>query len=282
MKNLIVPTDFSTGSKNAALYAIELAKVLNVTNIILFHAFQPAPSAIIEAGNTPFPMVEVETVSNISHSLLQQFKLELQAHCPENISLQAIDDFSSVNDGINEICNKTPVEVIVMGITGTSKIEEVLIGSTAISVMKNTRVPVIIVPEAARYAPVKNIMFACDYKKIVETTPVAFIKSILSVTKARLQIVNVSEGKKDALPDKAEQQELLRSIFGGYEVFFHFIDDTEFITGVNNFVDANNVDMIITVPKKHSFFEGLFKEKHTKKLAFHSRVPIVCVHQEDL
>ena len=40
-----------------------------------------------------------------------------------------------------------------------------------------------------------------------------------------------------------------------------------------------DIDVIVTVPKEHSFLSGLFKTSHTKKLAYHSHVPIIASHE---
>ena len=64
-------------------------------------------------------------------------------------------EYAVIADDINKICEETDADLIVMGITGTSKIEEVLIGSTAISVVKHTKIPVIIVPPDASYSSIK-------------------------------------------------------------------------------------------------------------------------------
>jgi nucleotide-binding universal stress UspA family protein len=167
-----------------------------------------------------------------------------------------------------------------MGITGTSKLEEVLIGSTATSVIKHTTTPVIVVPENATYTTIGNIMLATDYKKVAETTPVEPIKEILEATGAKLHIVNVYEGGEAIPTDKAYQQELLHSMLKDFNPEFHYESNDDFIEGINDFVDTHAIDLIITIPRKHGFFEGLFKESHTKKLAFHSHVPLMYIHEE--
>jgi hypothetical protein len=138
------------------------------------------------------------------------------------------------------------------------------------------------VPVDAAYTAINNIMFACDFKRVVEITPIQPIRDVLDATGAALHIVNVYENDKEITADKTEQQELLHSLLKEYHPTFHFENNEHFIDGINHFVEANSIDLIITIPRKHKFFEGLFKERHTKKLAFHSNVPLMYIHQEDL
>ncbi len=284
MKTILVPTDYSASAKNAALYAINLASQLQVQNIILYNAYQ-APPVITETGVMPTattPFFDIETLRKISNTGMEHFKHSIESFCPAGVKIEQHTEFAALDNDVDHICKKTGADLIVMGITGTSKIEEVLIGSTALSVVKNTKIPVIIVPSDAKYISIKNVMLACDYKNVAETTPVQAIKSILDATKAALHAVNIYKSDKEITSAKTYQQELLHSLLKEYEPQFHFEYNEDFIKGLNDFVEANNIDLIITIPKKHGFFEGLFKERHIKKLAFHSHVPLMCIHEEDL
>lgn len=281
MKTILVPTDFSEIAENAARYAISLANDLNANNILLYNAYQP-PAVLTETVVPAMPLIDIETMKSISEDGMVAFREKLQEECPEGINLQHKTEFAILPTDINEICKDAAADLVVMGITGTSKIEEVLIGSTAISVMQNTKVPVIIVPANAKYTSIKNVMLACDYKNVAETIPVGPIKSILNATRAKLRVVNVHESDKQITADITFQQELLRSLLKEYEPEFTFVYNHRFIDGINEFVEANGIDLIITIPKKHKLFEGLFQERHTKKLAFHTHVPLMCIHREDV
>lgn len=284
MKTILVPTDYSAAAKNAALYAINLAYQLKAENIILYNAYQVPPviseNAVMPAATAPF--FDVETMRDISNTGMEHFRQSIESFLPAGVKIQELTELAALDNNADRLCEKTGADLVVMGITGTSKIEEVLIGSTATSVAKNTTVPVIIVPSDARYSSIRNVMLACDYKNVVETTPVPPIKSILDATKAALHVMNVYESDKEITSAKKYQHELLNSLLKEYQPQYYFENNENFITAINDFVESNNIDLIITIPKKHGFFEGLFKESHTKKLAFHSHVPLMYIHLEDL
>jgi hypothetical protein len=64
---------------------------------------------------------------------------------------------------------------------------------------------------------------------------------------------------------------------GTYSPEFSFLRSYDFLEGISSYVETREMDAIITVPRKHSFLSQLFKTSHTKKLAYHSRVPIIAV-----
>ena len=63
-----------------------------------------------------------------------------------------------------------------------------------------------------------------------------------------------------------------------YKPEFSFLRAYDFLEGIDRFVESKDIDAIITVPRKHSFLSQLFKTTHTKKLAYHSHVPIIAIH----
>jgi nucleotide-binding universal stress UspA family protein len=51
------------------------------------------------------------------------------------------------------------------------------------------------------------------------------------------------------------------------------------VESVNLYAEDIQADLILTVPRKHGFLTGLFKTSHTKKLAYHSHIPILAVQE---
>ena len=281
MKTILVPTDFSEISRNAAKYAMALAADVNAQKIVLYNAYQ-APPILTENTIPAMPVVDIDTIRDISEHGMNSFIETLKIDCPPGVQLEQRTGFSILAKDINDICQEVGAFLIVMGITGTNKLEEALIGSTAISVMKVTKLPVVIVPAEAKYSSINNVMLACSFKNVLETTPIEPIRNILNATRAKLHAVNVYEDEKELTAAKTAQKELLQSLLKEYDPAFEFIQSDDFIAGINDYVESKGIDMIIAIPRKHKFLEGLFKERHTKKLAFHSHVPLLYVHQEDL
>jgi hypothetical protein len=45
------------------------------------------------------------------------------------------------------------------------------------------------------------------------------------------------------------------------------------------YADKIQADLILTVPRKHGLFEGLFRRSRTAKLAFHTHIPMLAIHE---
>ncbi len=122
------------------------------------------------------------------------------------------------------------------------------------------------------------MLFACDFKQVVKTTPVQPIQNIVYETKAHLHILHVIEdAKKDT--DHEAEIETLTNLFQGLSPQFHLVESSDFAETINTFTDQNNIDLVVAIPRKHGFFEGLFHKSHIKMLAFHTHTPLLLMHE---
>ena len=277
MQTILVPTDFSATAKNAAIYAIELAKQIGAAKVVIYNAYEVImPSMAIDPMVPSMMPIDLETYKNISENGLESFSKELLPACGGTVVLETMSDLNTLASGICEAAEKTGAALIIMGITGGNAMEESLIGSNTVDVAKEVTVPMIIVPPNAVFKIIEEITLAVDLKKVAATTPVEPIKKLLDIIKAKLFVLHVNDGEDDA--DKDDQMAVLNGLLKGYNPEYFFVNNISFIDGINDFVYSKNVDLIITIPKKHGWFETLFKRSHTKLLAFHSHVPLMVVH----
>jgi nucleotide-binding universal stress UspA family protein len=277
MNTILLPTDFSDVAKNAALYAIKLATQLKAKKIILYNAFQ-AP-VITEPTMPVVQLIDMDSLKKVTDDGLANFKSSIGSFVPAEMEVETISEFAVLSSNIDDVCERTGADIIVMGITGGSKIEEALIGSTAISVVNHSKIPVIVIPPHATFSEIKSVALACDFKKIEESTPFAAIRKILMETGASFMVLHVDKEHTNGNARFQQESDKLKNMLAEFSPQFHFIDHEDFVEGINHFADEHKVDLLITIPKKHGMFEGLFKRSHTKKLAFHSHVPLMCIHE---
>lgn len=282
MTTILAPTDFSATSKNAALFAIQFAKEVGAQKVIIYNAYQSPPVITEPAAMPALPLINVETLKNISEDSLHEFTMSLQEESETSVELVELSEYAIFSEDVNDVCERVGADIIVMGITGTSMLEEVFIGSTALNVVKHTKIPVIIVPAFAAYRPIKDVVLACDLKKVEATTPVEPIKTLLNITHAQLHVLHIAESNTSLSAQQEQQKTLLQQMLQNMHPKFHLLEHANFIEGVNEFADTNHIDLIIAIPKKHGFFESFFSGHHTKKLAFHSHVPLMYLHEEEL
>jgi nucleotide-binding universal stress UspA family protein len=272
---LLVPTDFSETSKNAARYAAHIAKQYQDINIILYNV-----SDEIAAGSDGSPMADDEhSRRKIMELALESIKIDLSKITQTQITCVA-EEGTSLIDSLDRFARHNSVDMIVMGITGSTRLEQIFMGSNTLKMVDRGICPVMIVPPFAQYKGIQDIMITSDFKDVDRTMPVRPIQNVLDLFKANLHVVNVDHEHYVEVTDeyKAERAKL-ENILAGHNPQFYFIRMYDFMEAVNQFVEDKEIDLIITVPKKHSFLSNIFRSSYTKKLAYHSHVPIIAVHE---
>lgn len=123
-------------------------------------------------------------------------------------------------------------------------------------------------------------MFISDFKNVASTTPVKSIKEILDIFNPTLHIVNVdSEHYVELTEEYRVERNKLETIFQDFSPQFSFIRMFDFLDAINTFANDRKIDLIITIPRKHSYLSGLFRSSHTKKLVYHSHIPILAIQE---
>ena len=279
MKTILIPTDFSESAATAIRYAVALAVHIKAGKLVLYNTYaMPIPaSTTTTATDMSFSFVETDSFRKISEDELQKSKALAMSLCPPEIQVETLSDYGFVEQQINEAIQKVGADLIIMGIENIGALEEVLAGSSAIHVVHHTHTPVLLVPPGAQWQPVNNIAWACDYKNLNKATPVWNIKPLLQATGAKLHIVHNDPEHKQSTEALAASRQQIQEWFAGTDVTFALLEEKDLKEAINHYVLANRIDMLIAIPKKHSWLESLFAPSHTKQLAFSAHVPILCV-----
>jgi nucleotide-binding universal stress UspA family protein len=273
MKTFIIPTDFSDTAKNAALYAAEMAAGNAGIELILYHVYPE-----IYAGSDSSPLNDDSGARiKIFNAALESVKAEMLAF--GNLSITTVaEENNSFREALEDFANQNKADLIIMGITGSSKLEQVVVGSNTLHIAKKSVCPVMIVPPLAKYKGLKNIVFATDLKDIEEATPINYIKAVLDVFKPKVHIVNVSKDPNNLSAEQVAEKTKLQQLFQEYQPEFYMIKDNDVVDTLDHFSKDNNIDVILTVPRQHAL-SGIFQTSHTKQLAYHSHIPVIAVHE---
>jgi nucleotide-binding universal stress UspA family protein len=273
MKIILVPTDFSPTAQNAAEYAIELAKNIDA-KVILLHVFD-VPVVITDI---PVVINNFEEFEQIKKQQLEKYEHKLTSKYGKDILISSVLRPGFINDEINRVVSECKIDLIVMGITGVGKVPELLIGSNVSRVIQSIDCPTITIHDDVKFHPIKKVAFACDFDDIEESHGLEKLIEFVKLFKAKLQLINVVNPAEKPNYKKELSGALLEHIFDKVNHTVSFSKNEDITEGINNFVDKHGTDMIIMLPKRHSFFFRLFKEPNTKKMAFHTHVPLLTIH----
>lgn len=267
MKTIIVPIDFSDVSLNALDYTLHLTKELGNTRLVLYH------STIGTAKNLTNDSSDVVAAATEEIKTLID---KLKERAPHIEFIFEVND-DPIYENIVQLYTHYNASLIVMGITGKNKLEQKIIGSNTVRISLKSGFPVLIIPLASTYKPVEKIVLALQFKdNLSQKVPADEIKQFAQSLDAQLLVLNIEKEDDETPPSTVyESQIAAQKMFEDTNATFHLVTDNDVVGSITDFCSEANVEMVISIAEEHGFFESLFKESVTKKLAFYSQVPIL-------
>ncbi len=262
MKDVIIPVDFSETSLNAARYAADMLSGKENSHVILYNMFKDE-----EEGET-------------AGQYLESLKAEMDQKGVKNIEIVK-ERGSDLIDSLGRLAYQKTAELIVMGISEKEEWRQLLTGSNTVKMAERSVCPVMIIPQDAKYSGINNIALTSDFQDVDNTTPVLAIKTLDLFKSVNLHIVNVDNQHYVSLTEEyLVERGKMQKLFIDFNPEFYFIGMNDFYEAIDQFTKDHGIDMLIVMPKNHSFMNSLFSASHTKKLAFHSSVPVLAAHQQ--
>ena len=267
---IFAPIDFSAVSLNAADYAANLAKELHA-DLKLLHVVQMP----VIYGEVPMPIGNYEHIVDESHQQMQALVRKMSLELEDNIYISYEIKAGSPVYEIAQLCEKEQPLMIVLGTRGLGSLERFLLGSVTLSLLKESPVPILVVPEHIKYAKVHKIGFACDLSHVVEETPDKIIAKFIDLLEAELHIIHNDANYHEYEPSFVEEGMLLDTMFAPQKHTFHFIHSQFTEEGIIKFAKENNLSWLMVQPKKHGFFDELFGHQHTREFVLHAEMPVL-------
>lgn len=279
MKTILVPTDFSENASNALEYAVETARAVNASVLVL-HVYHP-PRSVQSAIRSSMLTEEVreatkqakEKLETITKTILQEYPT---VSCTYDIVVgETVSEILSVAQRINP-------DMIVMGTQGASKVVNVLFGSNTAAIIEKAECPVLCIPQNLPFRIPEKILFATKFSfgdiegssKLVEIAK-AFDSSIVFGH----VVVGIEETDEEReVIDKFAKEIKLNT---GYEkISGMVISDATVSTGIDLLIEKSGVDMIALSTRKRSLFDKFYNPSITKKFSYYATIPLLAFHLE--
>ena len=279
IRSILVPTDFSANAMKAALYAASIAEKSGAM-VYLLHAIDPATDSIRQ----PYPLQDrlLEVITNNRIKEMKTFQSDMAATCPLIKTETKIASGMTITS-IFDFADRQQIDLIVMGTKGASGLKEIFMGSVTAATIGRTKIPVLAVPGEYLSEVPDRILFATNHFE--ENTDL--LNKIVDMAKLFSASIHV------ALfigPDTAEGSDyiynasqlnhyldFLKKAYPGISFKGELLEGKEFEETIEKYDTKNEVDMIAMITYPKSFWERLMKKSVTKKMAFHSKIPILAI-----
>lgn len=279
MKHILLPTDFSDNSWNAIEYAIHFYEETNC-HFYLLHVERPIDISITPSNyGVSADFLNTTYVSNFK-AQLKEFLNRISKQFPENKyhKFFSIADSGSFIDTIRRQVHERNIDMIVMGTKGATGLKKLLLGSNAGDVITKVKCTTLIVPENAKFTPVKEIAFPTDYSLSYEIGHLQPIAEILERHHAALRILHISTKAETLSATQQRNKDFLEEYFVQQPVSFHILTNSKIEEAIQCFVESSKIDIIAMVAKNLNYSQQILFHSKIKDISYHTDIPFLVMH----
>jgi nucleotide-binding universal stress UspA family protein len=277
MKKILVPTDFSKPAQIAVSVASNIALKAGA-KVILLHIIEQrggdSYNVSGEASNYDSWEDKLFTMKLIEKSKNQ---LEAEAEGLKNKGVKVSTEIRLGNayHGMQTIITEKDVDLVVMGTSGKSKLEEMIIGSNTEKVIRYAHCPVLTINGKPGSTEYKNIVYATsltdsekDFSKILKTTQELFKSTIHLV-----RVNTPSNFQSDAITEKQMQDFVAKTKLQNYTL--NIYNDFSEEEGIIHFAESIDADLVAMATHGRKGFAHVLVGSIAEEVASHSRRPVL-------
>ena len=276
MKKILVPTDFSRNALKAVTYAAEIAEKSGAV-IYLLHVIEPSINMVTMQTDSSGK----EVLNERGRKLIVLQKTVAGIYPGIKVIIHLLG--GKPIDSILKYTEMENMDLIVMGTTGANGLKELFIGSVAAGIIGKTKIPVLTVPVSHEIQPPHTILLTTNQfeksKNILNK--VVGISKLFSAT-IHVVVIKDEDGNENADFIYNEEQlnnylQFLKETFPGVNFKGEILIAKDFELTIDSYSNKNQVDVIAMITYPKSFMEKVFRKGVTRKMAFHSTIPILAI-----
>ena len=280
MKKILITTDFSENAWNSIFTAIKLYTEVDCHFYIL-HAFEPSPLNLMGSKNHQRLSVIYDSLSKNSKKELEEI-LTYFAINHKNLKHQfsTLSKPGNLEDAVELAVNENDIDILIMGTQGATGAKEVFLGSNTVKVLKKvTNIPILTVPTGYNFQSLKSVLFATDFTVPYKKNGLEPIIELSKIWKSTIEIVHVSV--EFILNEHQESnKEVLKERLSGLDYKFKNLPfEIDVSKSIDKYAENSHSSILSLIRHQHTFWEKVIGEAVVKKVAFHSKIPVLFLPQ---
>lgn len=264
MKNILVPIGSSNGAITTLQYAIDLAQKIdaNVYVISVFQEFSRVGG--MSKVNTLLKEESEKTIDTV-----------LNAVNKKDVSVIAHPIKGDVLEGVQRFNKHVPVDLMVLSPRSNSVSEEVYLGKTSGKLVKETDIPVLVVPENEVFAVPEKILMAFKDGKFSKKKALEPICKLQKHFGSKLHLLQVET--PNSTPETLEISGKLKKISTSYIK----TKNATTYQGVLEHFQSHEPDIICVVRRKRGFFKKLWEANAVLRKDFYTTKPLLILRVQE-
>lgn len=273
MKQILVATDFSPSAANAMEYAMGLAVLLKL-EVCAIHAIHPTEGI----NNSTYNAIFIEDYYRNKREALKAWAaVYTDKDAYKQVNVTTLCDVGFLKTVITKYIDSHPVELLAMGITGATGLIGI-VGSNASMMVTKVKIPTLIVPLESKFPDKPVITLATDYETKLSAEDVnALNEMIKAFQSAQMQVLYVEEKSDGKHIQTGEAR--LKQLLPHTELVFNYLKDSSPISGITDFIEKNETDILCLVKHHHNIIYRLFTRSTVNQIMNRSVKAILVLHE---
>ena len=273
MVNILVPIDFSQLSRFALKYAIKIANTLG-GNVTVLHvitrskAIRMSVRDTMRSGGTS----EEKELEKLIGTLSEQYKTSK----PIKFHVVRGSYFAST---LMKQARRLRSGLVVMGTHGASGLAKAVLGSNTTSVIEVSHVPVLAVPEQADFKGFRNVVYASDLRNL--EVELGILIPYVERFGSAIHVIHIVPPGKNIGPIEARIEGVLKQ-FPYKNIITLVLVDSNIDSAIDQYVEVSKADVLAMFTHEVTFFEKVFDRSKTRRMAFHSRIPLLAFKHSEI
>jgi nucleotide-binding universal stress UspA family protein len=274
MKNILIPTDFSSNADHAIAYAINIFKCERA-NFYFLHAYA-------DEVYGPFHNLDKETFEKQRqiHSKSSENKLtklvndtKTKTHNPMH-KYEMISSFESLVDALNNVADSKNIDLIIMGTRGATANSKITFGSNTVQVFKYVKCPVLAVPDHYDYSQPKKILFPSNYMLPYKRRELKLLDILAGEFKAEVHSLYISDFEDLSIRQLDNKKFLEESLPHARLSFVRTTVDNR-AKAILAYINENNMDLLVMVNSRHSLLEDMLYQSTIDEIGLSPTIPFL-------
>jgi nucleotide-binding universal stress UspA family protein len=279
IKTILWATDFSKESRFCLPYLKLFSNTLKTKNYALYvlPEFSDWVYEAVYFSNNELKRTTESTRKKTMTKILTTSRksgVDFEARVVEGIASEEIIKYAEANQ----------VDLIFAGRRGISDIEQILIGSTTSRLVRNSEVPVFVIPKAKRKVKIEKILCPIDFRDFA-LLELEYAISLSRQFNAALYVVHISEFFNYRVPmfswEKLKNK-VSKKIAGLAKEYNYEIDSMNIIYDIGEpahkiieIAGKNQMDVITMATHQRKGIEKLFLGSIAEKVLMYSDIPVI-------
>lgn len=271
--NVLLPTDFSDNAWNTVVYALKLYE----TQTCHFHFLHATKVRIKNSAISSSKLSDV--IKEVAVKEMKGLKALAEASTKNNnhkfITIISSED---IKEAIETAVEKNNIDVVILGTKGATGAKKIFFGSNTVDIIKKIRLrPILVVPHEYDFVVPKQIAFPTDFNRLYNHVQLNPLIDLAALHNSKIRIVHVNT-EKELSTIQVDNLEVLKRCLEPLAYSFHWMPDYIRLTEeINDFIEELNIDILVMLNYKHSFFEDIVNEPVIENIGFNPKIPFLVV-----